>query len=430
LSQRGPLLSQKINPEDIVEIIGDRATIGVGNACAEPQTLIDSLIENNHHFKALQIYGMIHYWTERFVRHHLDERCTLKLFMVDRYTIDGIQKGYTEYIPCRYSEIPKLFLKGLIRLDVALISVTPPNARGYCNFGVSSDFTMAMAQTARTVIAEINHQMPWVYGNNVINTREVDYFVETKRPLPQVYPEDLTEQDRRIGEEVSQLIDDGATIQIGLGRLSEAVLASLYKKKWLGVHSGLLPDGIVDLVRRGVIDNSRKGLKNGKIVTTTMIGTDTLYSFVHKNKTVEAHPANYTHSQVTLAKLNKLHAINSAIQVDLTGQINAETVGGIQVSGVGGQSDFVCGASLSKGGKSIIVMPSSSTNGEKSRIVPFLDTGASITSLRHDIDYVVTEYGAAHLRGKTMRERARALIDIADPKFRDWLESERRRLYP
>jgi len=420
---------KKIKAEDIVEIIGDHAIIGIGNACGEPQTLIDTLIENNHSFKALEIYGMIHYWTQRFVQHHLGARFTLKVFMVDRFTLDGIQKGYTQYIPCRYSDIPGLFLNGSIRLDVALISVTPPNARGYCNLGVSSDFTMSMAQTARTVIAEVNHQMPWVYGNNVISIQDVDYFLETDRPLPQVYPEGSTERDRLIGGNVSTLIEDGATIQIGLGRLSEAVLASLHEKRWLGVHSGLLSDGIVDLVKEGVIDNSRKGLKDGKIVTTTMIGTDKLYTFVHKNKSVEAYPADYTHNQGTLAKLNKLHAINSAIQVDLTGQINAETVEGIQVSGVGGQSDLVCGAARSKGGKSIIVIPSSSTNGEKSRIVPWLDRGSSITSLRHDIDYVVTEYGAAHLRGKTMRERAHALIDIADPTFRDWLESERRSLY-
>ena len=419
---------QKIKAEDIVEIIGDQAKIGIGNACAEPQTLIDSLIENNHSFKALQIYGMIHYWTERFVQHHLGERFTLKVFMVDRYTRDGIKKGYTEYIPCRYSEIPDLFLKNLIRLDVALISVTPPNAKGYCNFGVSSDFTTAMAKTARTVIAEINHQMPWVFGNNIINTQEMDYFLETDRPLPQIYPELSNKQDRLIGENVSELIEDGATIQIGLGRLSDAVLASLYGKRWLGVHSGLLSDGVVDLVRKGVIDNSRKGLKNGKIVTTTMIGTDKLFTFVHKNKSVETYPADYTHNQMTLAKLNKLHAINSAIQVDLTGQVNAETVGGIQVSGVGGQSDFVCGAALSKGGKSIIVLSSTSTDKKRSRIVPFLDRGASVTSLRHDIDHVVTEYGIAALRGKTLCERAKALIHIAHPKFRDWLKSERRRL--
>ncbi|MBE9574068.1 MAG: acetyl-CoA hydrolase/transferase family protein [Proteobacteria bacterium] len=419
---------EKIEADNIIHIIGPNAKIGVGNACAEPQTLIDSLIKHKSSFDALEIYGMIHYWTERFVKHNLGERFRLKVFMVDRFTVEGIKKGYTEYIPCRYSEIPKLFLSGHICLDVALISISPPNSNGNCSFGVSSDFTIAMAKSAKTVIAEVNHQMPWVYGDNLIHIDEIDFAFETDRPLPQVYPEELTELDRQVGGYASQLIEDGATIQIGLGRLSEAVLSSLFGKRWLGIHSGLLPEGIVDLVEKGVIDNSCKGLKNGRIITTTIIGTDKLFKFVHNNRTVEAYPSNYTHNLVTLAKINKLHSINSAIQVDLTGQINAETIGNIQVSGVGGQSDFVCGAALSKGGKSIIVISSASTNEKRSRIVPCLDRGASVTSLRHDIDHVVTEYGIASLRGKTLHERAKALINIAHPKFRDWLESERRRL--
>lgn len=421
---------EKIKADDIIHIIGPQAKVGIGNACAEPQTLIDSLIRNKDSFEAIELYGMIHYWTDRFVKYNMGERFKLKVFMVDRFTVKGIKNGYTEYIPCRYSEIPELFLKGQICLDAVLISLSPPNSRGNCSFGVSSDFTTAMARTAKTVIAEINHQMPWVAGDNFIHMDEIDFALETDRPLPQIYPEKLTESDRQIGNYVSQLIDDGATIQIGLGRLSEAVLASLYGKRWLGIHSGLLSDGIVDLVKKGVIDNSRKGLKNGRIVTTTMIGTDKLFRFVHNNRAVEAYPSNYTHNLMTLAKLHRLHAINSAIQVDLTGQVNAETVGSTQVSGVGGQSDFVCGAALSKGGKSIIVISSASSNEMRSRIVPFLDRGASITSLRHDIDYVVSEYGIAALRGKTLAERAKALINIAHPKFRDWLASERRRLFP
>jgi 4-hydroxybutyrate CoA-transferase len=421
---------KKIKADDIASIIGPKAKIGIGNACAEPQTLIDSLIKNRDSFEAIEIYGMIHYWTERFVKHDLEERFKLKMFMVDRFTLKGIRKGYTEYIPCRYSKIPELFLKGCINLDVALISVSPPNSKGKCSFGVSTDFTTAMAKSAKTIIAEMNHRMPWVFGDNFIHINEIDYIIETDRSLPQAYPEELSERDRQIGGYVSQLIEDGATLQIGIGRLSEAVLASLYGKRWLGVHSGLLSDGIVDLVKQGIIDNSRKGLRNGRIITTTMIGTEKLFTFVHNNRAVEAYPSNYTHSQVTLAKLNRLHSINSAIQVDLTGQINAETVGGTQVSGVGGQSDFVCGAGLSKGGKSIIVVSSSSANEKRSRIVPFLDRGASVTSLRHDIDYVVTEYGIACVRGKTLSERAKALIDIAHPTFRDWLESERRTLFP
>ncbi len=419
-----------IRTDDIPHIIGPVAKIGIGNACAEPQTLIESLIKNKEAFDAIDIYGMIHYWTDRFVKENLWEKFTLKVFMVDRFTVEGIKNGSTEYIACRYSGIPELFTKGHIHLNVALISVTPPNSKGNCSFGVSSDFTTAMARSAKTIIAEINHQMPWVHGDNHIHISEIDYCVETDRRLPQVNREPFTVRERKIGTYTSLLIDDGATIQIGLGRVSEAVLASLSGKRWLGVHSGLLSDGIVDLSHKGVIDNSRKGLKAGKIVTTTMIGTDKLYRFVHNNRAIEAYPSNYTHNLVTLSKVNRLHAINSAIQVDLTGQINAETVGSTQVSGVGGQSDFINGAALSKGGKSIIVLPSVSSSERRSRIVPFLDRGASVTSLRHDIDYVVTEHGIAHLRGKTLKERAKALIEIAHPKFGDWLESERGKMFP
>jgi 4-hydroxybutyrate CoA-transferase len=420
---------RKINPEDLSEIIGPKAAIGLGNACAEPRTLIDALIESRDAFETVEIYGMIHYWTDRFLKNNLAPKFKLNVFMVDRHTVKGIPKGFTDYIPCRYSKIPELFHKGHFRLDTALISVSPPDSSGNCTYGVSSDFTRSMAENAKILVAEVNDRMPRVYGDSNIHIDQIDYMIETDRQLPQVQTSELTEIDRRIGEHVARIIDDGATIQIGIGRLSEATLESLQDKKYLGIHSGLLTDGMVDLVEKGIVDNSSKGLKDGKVVGTTMIGTDRLFRFVHENKNVESYPSDFTHNEVTLSKINRLHAINSAIQVDLSGQINAETIGGIQVSGVGGQSDFVCGAGLSKGGKSIIVISSSRAKGQRSRIVPFLDLGASVTSLRHDIDYVVTEYGIAALKGKTLKQRAEALIRIAHPKFRDELESEYRRLY-
>lgn len=420
---------ERINADSIASIIGPEARIGIGNACAEPQTLIDSLIRNRSLLEGAEIYGMIQYWSERFIGHQMGEKFKLNVFMVDRVTAKGVEEGYIQYIPCRYSKIPELFAGGLIRLDAALISVSPPNSRGNCSFGVSSDFTKAMAKSAKTVIAEVNHQMPLVYGDNFIHVREIDYMLETDRPLPQIRSGRLTPLDVKIARAVSNLVEDGATIQIGIGKLSEAVLEELHDRKGLGIHSGLLCEGVVDLIRKGAVDNSKKGLKNGKTVTTTIIGTDKLFKFVDRNRDVESYPSSYTHDQVTLAKLNGLTAINSAIQVDLTGQVNAETVGSLQVSGVGGQTDFVSGAALSKNGKSIIAISSASTDGLKSKIVPCLDRGASVTSLRHDVDYVVSEYGAAYLRGKTLSERSKALIKIAHPKFRDWLESEKRRLH-
>lgn len=418
-----------IKPDDIASIIGRKAKIGLGNACAEPQSLIDSLIRNRSSFEDIELYGMIHYWTDRFTKYKMWEQFKFNVFMVDKFTVKGVKKGYTGYIPCRYSRIPELFLKGHIRLDAALISVSPPNSKGECSFGVSSDFTKAMAKSSKTVIAEVNQQMPWVYGDNFINVDEIQYALETDRSLPQIHSGTLSELDLAIARIVGQLIEDEATIQIGIGKLSEAVLEQLHDRRRLGIHSGLLTEGVIDLINKGAVDNSCKGLKNGKTITTTIIGTDRLFEFVNRNRDLESYPSNYTHNQMTLAKLNRLHSINSAIQVDLTGQVNAETVGELQVSGVGGQTDFVCGAALSKGGKSIIALSSVSKDEKKSKIVSFLDRGASVTSLRHDIDYVVSEYGIAYLRGKTLNERAKALIKIAHPKFRDWLESERRRLY-
>jgi 4-hydroxybutyrate CoA-transferase len=414
---------KSIRADELTEIIGPKAVIGLGNACGEPQTLISALIEGRDAIEHIEIYGMIHFWTDQILKKNLEKKFKLNLFMMDRYTVEGFKKGFADYIPCRYSKIPELFHKGHVRLDAALISVSPPDSEGNCTYGVSSDYAKAMAENAKIVIAEINEQMPRVYGDAVIHLDKIDYAVETDRKLPQVHTPELTERDRRIGEYVSRLIDDGATIQIGIGRLSEAALESMHDKKNLGVHSGLITDGIVDLMEKGIVDNSRKGLNIGKTVGTTMIGSDKLFRFIHENPEVESYPSDYTHNEAILSKLNKLHAINSAIQVDLSGQINAETKGGIQISGVGGQTDFTCGAGLSKGGKSIIVISSTASGGERSRIVPALDQGSSVTSLRHDIDYIVSEYGIAGLKGRTLRERAKALINIAHPKFKEELES-------
>jgi 4-hydroxybutyrate CoA-transferase len=419
---------KKIDPEDIPAILGRKAKIGIGNGCAEPQTLVEALISHRIHFDRLSIYGMILFTAQKLFKQNEDGRFRLKSFMIDRVTAQGIDKGYVDYIPCRYSQVPKLFLSGRLPIDVALISLSPCDDRGNCSFGVSSDFTKAMSASAKIVIAELNRQMPLVYGDNFINREEVDYYVESDRPLPQVSPPKLRETDYRIGRHVAGIIDDEATIQIGIGRISEGIFSFIGDKQRLGIHSGLLTDGVVPLIQKGIIDNSRKGSHNGKVVTTTMIGTQNLYRFVHNNRTIESFPSDYVHNQVIIAKLNRLHAINSAIQVDLSGQVNAETINGIQISGVGGQSDFMAGASLSKGGKSIIVTESSYGTENKSKIVPYLEKAAAVTSLRHDVGYVVTEYGIAHLRGKSLRERARALINIAHPQNRDWLESERRRL--
>ena len=253
-----------IHADDLMDIIGPKAVIGFGNACGEPQTLIDALIEGRDAIEHIEIFGMIHFWTDQIQKKKLHEKFKLNLFMMDRYTVAGLKEGFSDYIPCRYSKIPELFHKDHIRLDAALISVSPPDAEGNCTYGVSSDYAKAMAENARIVVAEINKQMPRVYGDAVIHLEEIDYALETDRQLPQVPKPELTERDRQIGAHVSELIDDGATIQIGIGRLSEAALESMHDKKHLGIHSGLITDAIVDLMEKGVVDNSRKGINIGK----------------------------------------------------------------------------------------------------------------------------------------------------------------------
>jgi len=419
-----------ISAQEAIEIIGPRARIGLGNACAEPQTIIESILKNYDFFDQLDIYGMIHYWINELDCLNINRSIRLNFFMLDKYSSLGISKGYSDYIPCRYSKIPDLFLNKIIKLDVAVISVSIPDSKFFCSLGVSNDFTQAMATSADIVIAEINEKMPKVYGDTWINLKDIDYIIESNRKLPQISSPNLSDTDIQIGNYVSELIDDCSTIQIGIGRLSEAALSCFKDKKRLGIHSGLLPEGIVDLVEKGVIDNSCKGLSNGQIVTTTIIGTDKLYDFVNNNKNVLSYPSSYTHNEIIIAQVQKFNSINSAIQVDFTGQINAETINGVQVSGVGGQSDFICGAALSKGGKSIVLIPSTAKQGQQSRIVPFLDKGSAVTSLRHDIDYVVSEFGIAELKGKPMRARADALIAIAHPKFREMLDKERHRMFP
>lgn len=410
--------------EEAIALIPPDGIIGLGNACGEPQTLMDGLTEAHTRFKGAQLIGMIQLSSKRIWEIDRGTHFTWKTFMMDPTLTEAARAGKADYIPCRYSEIPLLFSEKILPLDVALISVSPPGPDGRMSLGVSVDHTFAMAKAAKMVIAEINQQMPWVEGETFLSASQINYAIESDRSLPQMVTKGLSEAERKIGDCIATLIPDGATIQFGIGTISHSFLATLKGKKNIGVHSGLLIDGIVDLVEAGVIDNSRKNLNHGKIVGTTMVGTDRLFRFVDKNPNVEAYPSSYTHSSAILAQLNHFHCINGALQVDLSGQVNAETLGGVQVSGIGGQSDFIHGARFSKGGKSIIALPSTTQDKKTSRIAAHLEKNAAVSSLRHDVDYVVTEYGVASLRGKSLRERAQALIEISHPHFRKTLEDE------
>lgn len=303
-----------------------------------------------------------------------------------------------------------------------MIQVSPPDHSGYCSLGVSVDYTMTTAKHAKTVIAQVNSSMPRTLGDSFLHVSEIHAFVEHNAPLIELKPPSITEVEQKIGDNCAALIADGDTLQLGIGSLPDAVLHALKDKKDLGIHSEMISDGVVELVDSGVINCSRKTLHQGKIVVSFLMGTPRLYDFVHDNPMVYMAPVEYTNDPYVIRKNDNMISINSCVQVDLYGQVCSESVGLKQISAVGGQVDFVRGANMSKGGKSIIAMPSTAAGGRISKIVAQLDEGAAVTTNRNDVNYIVTEYGVAKLKGRTLRERAKALIEIAHPDFRPALK--------
>ncbi|TFG59122.1 MAG: acetyl-CoA hydrolase/transferase family protein, partial [Spirochaetales bacterium] len=333
---------------------------------------------------------------------------------------EAVNSGRADITPCFFSEIPRLFRDGLLPVDAALVQLSPPDEHGYMSFGVSADYTVQAARSAKTVVAEVNKKMPRTYGS-YIHVSEVDLIVETDRDLPEIPLPVITEVEERIGEHIASLVGDRVTLQLGIGAIPDAVLKFLGGKKDLGIHTEMFSDGVVDLYERGIITNRYNNLNPGKFVATFLMGTRRLYDFVHNNPMVEMRSVDYTNHILVAGKLENLISINAALEVDLYGQVTAEMIGAKQISAVGGQVDFVRAASISPGGKSIIACPSTGKGGSVSRISRYLTAGACVTTSRNDVHYIVTEYGIADLRGKTTRQRAEALINIAHPDFREQL---------
>ncbi|MBI9106496.1 MAG: acetyl-CoA hydrolase/transferase family protein [Spirochaetales bacterium] len=339
-------------------------------------------------------------------------------------TRNSINEGRGDFIPCFFSELPGRLRDGSIDCDVAMIMVSPPDEDGFMSYGISVDYTLQAASSARVVVAEVNPKMPRTFGS-CIHVSEIDYLVETdyypiEIPLPKI-----TEVEEKIGEFVAGLVPDGANLQLGIGAIPDAVLHFLTEKKDLGIHSEMFSDGVVDLYEKGVVTNKYNNLNPGKFVATFLMGTRRLYDFVNNNPDIVMKPVDYTNNVLVAGRLNNLISINSAIEVDLYGQVCADMIGSKQFSAVGGQVDFVRSAMHSEGGKSIIAFPSTGRNGTISRITARLNEGACVTTSRHDVDYIVTEYGVAHLKGRSNAERAEALINIAHPDFRDALRAGR-----
>lgn len=402
---------------------GDRIFIGTG--CGEPQYLVNALIHYvGSHPKAFFDAEVLQVWNLGVSPYNdakFRDNFRYNSFFIGKNIRDAVNRGIADYTPVFLSAVPELFLKKRIPVDVALIQTAPPDAHGYMSLGISVDIVKAAAENASLVIAQINSFMPRVHGDAFIHIDDIDFVVPYSEPLLEfqaMVPDEIAE---RIGKYVAQIVQDGDTIQVGYGSIPNAILSHLGSKCHLGVHTELLTDGIVELIEKGVVDNTRKDLNRNKTVAAFCMGKRETYEYIHDNPSIEFRPVSYTNNPLTIARNKNATAINSALEIDLTGQATAESIGKYFFSGIGGQADFMRGAVMSQGGKTILALQSTAEGGEVSRIVPFLREGAGVTLTRGDVHYVVTEFGIAYLHGKNIRERAMDLIAIAHPKFRPWL---------
>jgi acyl-CoA hydrolase len=398
---------------------GDR--VWIQPSCGTPKPLIDALVARAPEVIDVEIVHMKTLGDAAYTRPEFEGHFRHRGLFLGENVREAVIAGRADYTPIFLSEIESLFESGALPLDVVLMQVTPPDAHGFVSLGTTVDCTMSAVRYARHIIAEVNDQVPRTHGDTFIHVSQISTFVNTSRPLLELHTEPFTEMHMNVARNVASLIPDGATLQTGIGGVSEAVLHCLGDKKDLGIHTEMCPDGVVDLIEDGVINGRRKSIHRGKVVAAFVLGTKRLFDFIHENSAFEFCPISYANDPFVVAQNDRMVAINSALQVDLTGQVCADSLGTKPYSGFGGQLDFIRGAARSRGGIPIIALPSTAMHGAVSRIVPVLEPGAGVVTSRADVRYVVTEHGVAYLHGKTLRERAEALIAIADPRFHEEL---------
>ncbi len=394
--------------------------IFIGSACGEPQQLVRALEEALPKLADIEILHILSLGKHTFLEESYHDKCRLKSFFVAAASRKAVAEGRADYTPINLGDVPGLFRSGTLPIDVALIQVAPPDNHGFCSLGISVDIVKAAAETAKTVIAQVNSSMPRTLGDSFIHVDEIDALIAWDEPLLEMPPSEVTDVASAIGAQAAKLIEDGSTIRIGVGSIPSAVLYALEDKKDLGVHTDMLTDAYLYLVEKGVITNAKKTLHPGKIIASFCIGTRTLFDFVDNNPMVALYPVEYTNNYLVISQNEKMVCVNSALEMDLTGQVCSDSMGYQIYSGVGGAVDFLRGARNSKGGRTITVLPSLTEDG-RSRIVPTLTPGGGVVTTRGGVQYVVTEYGIAQLQGKSLRERALALIGIAHPDFREEL---------
>jgi len=391
--------------------------------CSTPQRFLAALRERYRELYGVQLVQVLDLGPGDYITPEMVDHVRINSLFISPNVRKAVNDGLADFTPIFLSEIPGLFRSGKLPLDVAVIQVSPPDEHGYCSYGVEVGVSKSAAESAKTVIAEVNRQMPRTLGDSFIHVNQIDSFIETDYALPEVRLEPATEIQKRIASHIAELIPDGATLQTGIGGIPDAVLCQLSNHRNLGIHTELFSDGVMKMIEAGVITNAVKSIHPGKVIAGFALGTKALYDYINDNPIFELHPTEYVNDPFIIAQNERMISINSALEVDLTGQVCADSIGHQFYSGVGGQLDFVRGASRSKGGKAIIALPSTAKGDTISRIAPTLKLGAGVTTTRNDIHYVVTEYGVADLYGRTIAERVHALVNIAHPDFREPLLS-------
>lgn len=421
--------SRLCTAEEAVKSIKSGDRVAFAHAVAEPAVLVNAMVANAAAYNDVEVCHMVTLGKGEYTKPEYKENFRFNGWFTSPSTRGCIADGHGDFTPVFFHEVPNYIRKGIFALDVFMVMVSPPDEHGYCCVGVSSDYTMQGIESAKIVLAQVNDQVPVVFGDTFVHVSKIDKFVEASTPLFELGLPKIGEIELAIGKNCAELVDDGSTLQLGIGAIPDAVLQSLKDKKDLGIHSEMISDGVVDLFEAGVINNSKKGLHKNKMIVTFLMGSKRLYDFARENPALEMRTVDYVNNPCIVAQNTNLVCINSCLAVDFMGQVVSDSIGTRQFSGVGGQVDFVRGAAMSLDGKgkAIIAMPSVAAKKDGtmvSKITPYIDHGAAVTTSRNDVDYIVTEYGIAELKGKTLKERARNLINIAHPDFRDELKVE------
>lgn len=415
--------SKLVSAEEAIKAIRDGDRVVTGFACGEPFGIERALIDNYENYHDVQITNMLSLGDSPWCRPEMKGHFTLNCLFASKSNRKAILDGVADFTPVNFSEIP-FVIKNIIRPRVSVVMVSPPDSHGNVSFGTTVDYTKGTTDYCEVVIAQVNKHMPRTFGNSTKHVRDFTYFVEIDEPLPGVKSVELTDVEKAIGKNCASLINDGDCLQLGIGGIPDAICEELRGKKDLGLHSELVGDGVVKLLEDGIINNKKKQTHTGRTVLGAAFGSKILCDYINDNPAVEIYPIDYVNNPYVIAQNDNVVSVNSCIQVDIMGQVVSDTIGLSQFSAVGGQVDFVRGAALSKNGRSIIAMPSTAKNNTISKIVPIIEDKSAITTTRNDVNCIVTEYGIAFLKGKTLKERAKALIRIAHPNFRDWLSDE------